>query len=86
MTGLAWGVAALLAALIFVAVANVEPSLAFLLLAALPGLWLAIGLWVRLDAQRRGYDGDRMGLNVVLRGPIGLVEWLRLRRGMDDKP
>jgi hypothetical protein len=86
VTVLAWCLAALLLALVvFAAVAAGVSPFAFVLLGILLGAWVAVGVWVRRDAQRRGYDGDRMGGGVVVLGFVGLAYWLGIRRGLDDK-
>ena len=85
MTVIAWCLAALLAVLVAIAVTVGTPLYAFVFFAAVLAPWLAVGIWVRRDAQRRGYDGDRAGGAVVVLGPIGLAWWLGVRRGLEDK-
>ena len=75
----------LLAVLLAVAVAAGAPLYSFVFGAAVLAPWLAVGIWVRRDAERRGYDGDRAGGAVVVLGPIGLAWWLGVRRGLEDK-
>ena len=80
MSPLTWGLLAVLSIVIVVGLAEGTSAFAIAAVLAIISGWLAVASYAKRDIDRRGGDGEHVGLTIMAFGWLGLAYWVVARR------